>query len=129
MLKACGAARSQTHLLPSQQLNLCWGFGSHGSQQLQFLSLVTLFKRDKKKANSRELLAARPDATKTAPVRNLAAKLTELVADALVLQQRRVLEGVPAVQDPRVGAQGGDAAQRQHRVVYQQRGRLLPQPG
>lgn len=79
------------------------------------------------KANSQELLTARPD--ETAPVRNSAAKLTELVADALVLQQRRVVEGIPAVQDPRVGAQGGDAAQRQHRVVYQQRGRLFPQPG
>lgn len=58
-----------------------------------------------------------------------AAKLTELVADALVLQQRRVVEGVPAVEDAGVPAQSGDAPQRQHRVVDEQRGRLLPQPG
>lgn len=54
--------------------------------------------------------------------------LTELVADALVLQQGRVFEGVPAVQDPRVPAQRSDAAQRQHCVVDEHGGRLLPQP-
>lgn len=64
-----------------------------------------------------------------ASVQNFAAKLTELVTDALILQQRRVIEGVPAIQDPRVPAQRGNAAQRQHRVVYQQRGWLFPQPG
>lgn len=57
-----------------------------------------------------------------------AAKLTKLVADALVLQQGGVLEGVTAVQDPGAAAQRGDAAQRQHCVVYEQRGRLLPEP-
>lgn len=36
--------------------------------------------------------------------------LTKLVADALVVQQRRVVEGVPAVQDAGVGAHCGDAA-------------------
>lgn len=46
-------------------------------------------------------------------------RLTKLVADALVVQQRRVLEGVPAVQDAGVGAHCCDAAQRQHGVVDQ----------
>lgn len=80
-----------------------------GSRQLCFLSFITLiqFLRD-----------AAADL-----------KLTELVTDALVLQQGWVVEGVPAVQDPGVAAQRGDAAQRQHRVVDKQRGRLLPQPG
>lgn len=36
-----------------------------------------------------------------------------------------MLEGVPAVQDPRAPAQRGDATQRQHRVVDEQRRRLL----
>lgn len=57
-----------------------------------------------------------------------AAKLTKLVADALVLQQGGVLEGVTAVQDPGAAAQRSDAAQRQHCVVYEQRGRLLSEP-
>lgn len=38
-----------------------------------------------------------------------------------------MLEGVPAVQDPRAAAQRGDAAQRQHRVVDEQGGRLRPE--
>ncbi|TNN64332.1 hypothetical protein EYF80_025462 [Liparis tanakae] len=57
-----------------------------------------------------------------------AAELTELVADALVLQQDRMLEGVPAVQDLRAAVQRSDAAQREHRVVDEQRGRLLSEP-
>lgn len=56
------------------------------------------------------------------------AKLTELVTDALVLQQGGIFEGVPAVQDPRAAAQRSDAAQREHRVVYEQRGGLLSEP-
>lgn len=63
-----------------------------------------------------------------APIKSPAAALTELVTDALVLQQGRVLEGVTAVQDPRAPTQRSDAAQRQHRVVYEQRGRLLSEP-
>lgn len=62
-------------------------------------------------------------------VKSPVATLTKLVADALVLQQRGVLKGVPAVQDPRAPAQCSDAAQRQHRVVYEQRGGLLSEPG
>lgn len=54
--------------------------------------------------------------------------LTELVTDALVLQQGGMLEGVPAVQDPGAPAQRGDAAQRQHRVVDEQGRRLLSEP-
>jgi len=57
-----------------------------------------------------------------------AAKLTELVTDALVFQQGRMFEGVPAVQDLRAAVQRSDAAQREHRVVYEQRGRLLSEP-
>lgn len=62
------------------------------------------------------------------PTGSRAVTLTELVTDALVLQQRGVLKRIPAVQDPRVAAQRGDAAQRQHRVVDEQGGRLLPEP-
>lgn len=63
-----------------------------------------------------------------ATIKPPAAKLTELVTDALVLQQGGMVEGVPAVQDSRAAAQRSDATQRQHRVVYEQRGRLLPEP-
>lgn len=63
-----------------------------------------------------------------ATIKSPAATLTKLVADALVLQQGRVFEGVPAVQDPRAPAQRSDAAQRQHCVVYEQGGRLLSEP-
>lgn len=62
------------------------------------------------------------------PKKTQQSRLTELVADALVAQQRRVLKGVPAVEDAGVGAHRRDAAQRQHSVVHQQRGRLLPEP-
>ena len=57
--------------------------------------------------------------------------LTELVTDALVLQQHGVLEGVPAVEDSGVAPQGGDPAKRQHGVVHQQPGGggLVPEPG
>lgn len=57
-----------------------------------------------------------------------AATLTELVADALILQQGGVFEGVPAVQDPCAPAQCSDAPQRQHCVVYEQWRRLLSEP-
>lgn len=57
----------------------------------------------------------------------LGPQLTKVVADALVAQQRGMLEGVAAVQDARVGAQRRDAAQRQHRVVEQQRAGPLPE--
>lgn len=62
------------------------------------------------------------------PIKSPADALTKFVTDALVLQQRMVFEGIPAVQDPRVPAQCSNAAQRQHRVVYEQRGRLLSEP-
>lgn len=63
-----------------------------------------------------------------ATIKSPAATLTKLVADALILQQGGVFEGVPAVQDPRASIQRSNAAQRQHRVVYKQRGRLLSEP-
>lgn len=63
-----------------------------------------------------------------ATVKSPAATLTKFITDALVLQQGGVFEGVPAVQDPRAPAQSSNAAQRQHRVVYKQRGRLLSDP-
>lgn len=63
-----------------------------------------------------------------ATIKSPAATLTKLVADALILQQGGVFEGVPAVQDPRASIQRSNAAQRQHRVVYEQRGRLLSEP-
>lgn len=62
------------------------------------------------------------------PIKSPAATLTKLVTDALVLQKCGVFEGIPAVQDPRVPAQCSDAAQRQHCVVDEQRGRLLSEP-
>lgn len=62
------------------------------------------------------------------PIKSPAATLTKLVTDALVLQQRGVFEGISAVQDPCVPAQCCDAAQSQHCVVYEQRGRLLSEP-
>lgn len=72
----------------------------------------------------------KPQQTPTPPqkTKQKQSRLTELVADALVAQQRRVLKGVPAVEDAGVGAHRRDAAQRQHSVVNQQRGRLLPEP-
>lgn len=55
--------------------------------------------------------------------------LTEFVADALVLDEGWVLEGVPAVEDLRVVGERGDAAQRQDHLVHQQRSGPLAQPG
>lgn len=63
-----------------------------------------------------------------ATIKSPAATLTKLVTDALVLQEGGVFKGVAAVQDPRAPAQRSDAAQRQHCVVYEQRGRLLSEP-
>lgn len=55
--------------------------------------------------------------------------LTKFVADALVLNEGGVLEGVPAVEDLRVVGERGDAAQRQDHLVRQQRSGPLAQPG
>ena len=55
--------------------------------------------------------------------------LTEFVADALVLHERGVLEGVPAVEDLGVVGERGDPAQCQHYLVRQQGVGPLTQPG
>lgn len=54
---------------------------------------------------------------------------TELFADALILQQGGVFEGVPAVEDACGVVLGDDSAQSQHGVVRQQGRRLLSEPG
>lgn len=87
----------------------------------------TKLKRDVTESVRCECLASIVGTPTNTPEKNQQSHLTELVADALVVQQRRVLKGVPAVEDAGVGAHRRDATQRQHGVVDQQRGRLLPE--
>lgn len=62
------------------------------------------------------------------PIQSSRGALTEFVADALVLQQRRVLERVPTVEDLGVCGERGDAPECQHHLVRQQGGGPLAEP-
>lgn len=54
--------------------------------------------------------------------------LTKFITDTLVLNQRRVLESVPAVEDLCVVGKGGDSSQGQHYMVRQEGVWPLPKP-